>query len=494
MFLRRLIVVSILLYASASFGQNGFVLTNDEAFFQPNTVSVMSIQNDGSLLRVGKFLTGGGGNAGNGFDAVRRIIVSPDNRFVFASNARSNDISTFTIDKNTGQLTLVTGSPFATGGNGCDGIGLAISPDMHFLFSANTCSGDISGFTVGTDGSLHSLGAPVPAGAIPVDLKVTPDGKFLVVSLFSFSGGLVAVFNVGSDGSLTPVSGSPFADGNPPGGFTTSLDINCAGDRVFVDNASGLPVIDVFNIDSSGMLTQISGSPFTAPGNGVSAITLSPDDKFLFASNQINSVTSFNVAADGTLTVVPSTPVASAGTPFLNGLATDSTGQFLYVAGFINNVAAYTIDGSGGLTLHAGSPFHTSGIGGFESLATFPAKSCTRTLTVGIEVKPGGDTPAVINSQAQGTIPVAILASSTFDPVSQVDPASLKFGHSGTENSLAFCNANGEDVNGDGLADLVCHFSTPASGFVVGDTQAILTGNTLTGVPIAGTAAINVIH
>jgi hypothetical protein len=64
----------------------------------------------------------------------------------------------------------------------------------------------------------------------------------------------------------------------------------------------------------------------------------------------------------------------------LNGLATDSTGRFLYVAGFVNNIAAYTIDSQGGLTLEAGSPFHTSGFGGFESLATFPSKSCVKTV------------------------------------------------------------------------------------------------------------------
>lgn len=491
MLIRMLALILTLLSAAVLFAQTGFVYTNDDSFFAPNTVSVMAIQNDGSLTKVGSFHTGGTGNAGNGFDAVRRVIVSPDNRFVFASNARSNDVSVFTIDRTTGSLSLVPGSPFSTGGNGCDGIGLAATPDMSFLFAANTCSSNISVFRIGSNGSLQLLGAPISTGALPVDLKVTSNGNFLAVSLFSFSGGLIAVFSIGNDGSLTPVNGSPFSDGNPPGAFTTSLDTNCASNLLFVDSASGLPVIDVFKIDVTGSLSQIPNSPFTAPGNGVTAISLSPDEKFLFASNQLNSATSFSVAADGSLSVVAGTPVASTGTPFLNGLATDSTGHFLYVAGFINNIAAYTIDAQGGLTLQAGSPFHTSGIGGFESLATYPSKSCT--LEVNIEVKPGDADPA-INSQAQGTIPVAILASSTFDPITQVDTTSLKFGPSGTENSLAFCNADGEDVNGDGLPDLVCHFNTQASGFQIGDTQAKLTGKTFTGTPITGTAAVTIVH
>ena len=384
---RTLALIAILLFATVLFAQNGFVYTNNDSFFGPNSVSVMAIQTNGSLTQVASFLSGGQGNGGTGFDAVRRVIVSPDDRFVFASNARSNDVSAFTIDKTTGRLSLVSGSPFSTGGNGCDGIGLAATPDMHFLFAANTCSGNISVFNIAGDGSLQLLAPPISTGAIPVDLRVTSNGNFLMVSLFSFSGGLVGVFSIGSGGSLTPVAGSPFSDGNPPGAFTTSMDTNCASNLLFVDSASGLPKIDVFKIDPTGSLAQIANSPFTAPGNGVTAIYLSPDEKFLFAANQLNSATSFNVAADGSVSVVAGTPVASTGTPFLNGLATDSTGHFLYVAGFANNIAAYTIDTGGGLTLQAGSPFHVSGFDGLESLATFPSKSCSE--KVRIEIKPG---------------------------------------------------------------------------------------------------------
>jgi 6-phosphogluconolactonase (cycloisomerase 2 family) len=491
MYVRTLMLIFTQLFAVSLFAQSGFLYTNDESFFGPNTVSALAIQTDGSLTKVGKFQTGGTGNLGNGFSSVRRIIVSPDNRFVFASNEGSNNVSVFAIDKTTGALSLVAGSPFSTGGNGCDGIGLAATPDMSFLFAANSCSANISVFKISSDGSLQLLGAPSSLGANPIDVRVTSNGKFLMASLFSLSGGLIAVLNIGNDGSLTPIAGSPFSDGSPGGGFSTSLETNCASDLLFELNSSGLPQINVFNISATGSLTQIPNSPFTPPGNGVDAIDLSPDEKFLFASNQQNSVSSFSVAPSGALSLVPGTPVASTGTFFLGGLTTDASGQFLYSAGFINSIAAYTVDTQGGLTLHAGSPFHTSSSGGLEALAAFPSKSCA--IQVSIEVKPGDPDPP-INSQSNGKIPVAILATSTFDPLTQVDTTSLKFGHTGTENSLSFCNANGEDVNGDGLPDLVCHFDTRACGFQLGDTQATLTGKTLTGTTITGTAPVNVIH
>jgi DNA-binding beta-propeller fold protein YncE len=127
-------VVFTVLSAGVLLAQNGFVYPNDDSFSAPNTVSLMAIQGAGSSNKVQSFNTGGMGNSGSGFDAERRLIISPDNRFVFASNAGSNDVSGFTIDTTTGNLSLIVGSPFSTGGSGCQGIGLAITPNTTFLF------------------------------------------------------------------------------------------------------------------------------------------------------------------------------------------------------------------------------------------------------------------------------------------------------------------------------------------------------------------------
>ena len=60
----------------------------------------------------------------------------------------------------------------------------------------------------------------------------------------------------------------------------------------------------------------------------------------------------------------------------------------------------------------------------------------------------------------------------------------------GGEHSLGFCNRGGEDINGDGLPDLVCHFETQSTGFQSGDTLAILMGKTIQGVALVGQQAI----
>jgi Abnormal spindle-like microcephaly-assoc'd, ASPM-SPD-2-Hydin len=111
-------------------------------------------------------------------------------------------------------------------------------------------------------------------------------------------------------------------------------------------------------------------------------------------------------------------------------------------------------------------------------------------VRVTIDIKPGDSTNS-INPGSKGKIPVAILSSRTFNAVALIDQTSLTFGHSGDEASLAFCNA--EDVNRDGLPDLVCHFNTRSAGFVSGDTVGVLKGKTVDGIPVRGTDSVRII-
>ncbi len=113
-------------------------------------------------------------------------------------------------------------------------------------------------------------------------------------------------------------------------------------------------------------------------------------------------------------------------------------------------------------------------------------------LSVGIDIKPGG-VPNSINPAGHGTIPVAVLSTADFNAPAVVDPTSLTFGRTGAEASLAFCNGTPEDVNGDGLPDLMCHFSTEGTGFQAGDTQGILRGKTLDGRAFEGADSVRII-
>jgi hypothetical protein len=48
-------------------------------------------------------------------------------------------------------------------------------------------------------------------------------------------------------------------------------------------------------------------------------------------------------------------------------------------------------------------------------------------------------------------------------------------------------------VNADGLLDLVCHFDTRLAAFEAGDTQGVLTGETIGGTKIKGTDSVRIV-
>jgi hypothetical protein len=115
------------------------------------------------------------------------------------------------------------------------------------------------------------------------------------------------------------------------------------------------------------------------------------------------------------------------------------------------------------------------------------------TLPVSIMIKPTAPAPVPINAGSQGDTPVAILSTANFNATTQVRRSGLTFGATGNEASFLWCDPGGIDVNGDGLPDLMCHFSTPLEAFGSANTRAYLRGMTVSGTPIQGSEAIVIV-
>jgi len=89
--------------------------------------------------------------------------------------------------------------------------------------------------------------------------------------------------------------------------------------------------------------------------------------------------------------------------------------------------------------------------------------------------------PSSINLKKEGVVPVAILSTAEFDAVAMVNQQTLTFGATGLEKSWIRCGSPGEDVNGDGLLDLICQFDTKKAGLTCTSTTATVTGYTVDG-------------
>lgn len=360
-----------------------FVYT-DNNVFGPNSVTAFSVAGNGGLTNIGTFATGGQGSGGALFAANRARTCTVGNRlYVTNDGLNSNSVSGFDVNPVTGSLSLIPGSPFATGGSATGtGISLDCTPNGNFLIAANGGSSDITVFSIAANGALTTVaGSPFAAGGLSPDgIKVAANGQFLSVALVVSDA--IGMFTIAANGVLTPVLGSPFP--SPADGVVAGVEINCASSFLYAAQANDDGTnIDVFSISPTGALTLVQTSNNLGVGNNSNVGVLSPNDQFLFVSNQnSNSLTVFNVAANGTLSLVAGSPFfGTGGRPC--GIATNAAGTFLFTANNdTSTVSSFSIAGNGALTLVGSLGTGQPGFSGLQSLAVFPGKSCSAVFDV----------------------------------------------------------------------------------------------------------------
>ena len=177
----------------------------------------------------------------------------------------------------------------------------------------------------------------------------THTGQPYTVSAFSLNS---------SNGILTQVSGSPFSVGNAP----NSLAVDPAGKFVYVADLGSFD-ITVLSIGSGGVLAAVAGSPFPT-GNNPQAITIHKSGKFLYVATVTpgnptpGAIWAYSVdASTGAIVPLAESPFPAGQLP--SSITTDRSGMFLYAGDLTAGlILGYSIDQStGALTPIPGSPF-----------------------------------------------------------------------------------------------------------------------------------------
>jgi hypothetical protein len=106
--------------------------------------------------------------------------------------------------------------------------------------------------------------------------------------------------------------------------------------------------------------------------------------------------------------------------------------------------------------------------------------ACNGTINVHADIKPGSDPNSINCEKTNGVIPVGVLSRPRWSATT-IDADSVRFGPSGakevhTDPNTGAALRHVEDLDGNGLPDMVFHFKSGDTGIRCGDTSATIRG------------------
>jgi len=182
--------------SSLSFSPDGqFLLVTEKV---TNKIDAFHVQIDGTLGPIAVNASAGPGAFAVLFAPNGTALVSETGP---AGGTDASAISSYTVIAN-GTLSAVSTSVPTLGAATC---WLVVTPDGRFVYTSNAGTSTISGFAISSAGALTALPGTIlgtnPSGSTNVDIALSSDGKYLYT--LNSGTGTVSVFGVNQDGTLT---------------------------------------------------------------------------------------------------------------------------------------------------------------------------------------------------------------------------------------------------------------------------------------------------
>ncbi len=243
-----------------------------------------------------------------------------------------------------------------------------------YVESNDPAKNAIFAFKQNADGSLTQMpGSPFATGGLGVGPSTAlgpydSDQEIITNSdhslLFAVNGGsdTISIFQIKSDGSLTPVEGSPF-----PSGGSNPVSLGLSRDSILcVVNQDqnpghpgrGTPNYTSFRVTEAGSLVPVKRSTYSVDdGSSPSQALISPDGSLMFGADFLGGLLrTFRIAGNGRLVPsdvqpLPAAEFADSGAPALPlGMTVHPKRRLLYVNFVtINRTAVYQYDRAGNL-------------------------------------------------------------------------------------------------------------------------------------------------
>jgi 6-phosphogluconolactonase len=337
-----------------------------------------------------------------------------------------------------------TGPNLGTGctstGSGVGTTGTTSGAASAFVFAGDS-TGTIDSYTLSAAASTFAATSgytgPTAPTNIPVAGMAVAQGLYLYAVYYE--DGEILGWSIGSNGSLTPIAGSPFSasyllNSALPGGTQTMIT-NPTGTLLFVEDLAGTAIY-TYQIGQGGVLAATNnGSPLIVPGLPENLAT-DGLGKFLYVTLEpvgagSAEIGAYAISSSGSLTAVPGSPFSYSiyqveGDPsgkYLIGTASESGISSLYVF----NIQS-TGTNAGAISPVTGAPFPT--VYPPHSIAVQPNTGGDLIYSFSLSTTTGGYNPIEGYELNTSTGALTAISGSPFTTVSSGDLG--QFDQSGT--------------------------------------------------------------
>ncbi|MEO8174124.1 MAG: lactonase family protein [Sediminibacterium sp.] len=279
------------------------------------------------------------------------------------TSGKSKGIYVYKFNANNGEVQYVSNTDSSANPSF-----LAIAPDGKHLYAVNEINRSQAGLVAAYDfdpatGKLSFINQQSSGSENPCHISITKNGKWLAVA--NYSGGSLATFPVNADGSLQPFSqhivhtGKGFNPQRQEKPHVHSVFFS-PDEKYLLSPDLGLDQVFVYQFNTKAVkpLTPAVNAK-TEPGMGPRHLDFSPDGKYMYVIEEMGGAVDVYAYKNGVTSFIQriaSHPADFKGQPGSADIHVSPDGKFLYASnrGTENNIAIYSINTATGRLINVG--------------------------------------------------------------------------------------------------------------------------------------------
>ncbi len=325
-----------------------FAMTNAT---EGNEIVVYERFNNGTINRLRSVSTRGLG-IGVDTDTQGPLRLSENNRYLYAVNPGSDNISVFEVDGTRLRFLQIIGA-------GDQPLSLTIHGNLLYSLDGSVAGNGIRGFRIARNGTLtplqdsfRMLSSPI---AVPGEVRFSPDGRTILVTqkttnVLLAPQNAIDAFSIGDDGyaSAAPIRNASF------GLRPFSLAFRNDGKLVVVESFNAAPNLSAassYQFNADGTIAVISGSVANMQTD-VCWVLITNDGRYVYTANfGSGTISSYSLSPSGNLTLLNGAAASLGDMSQPVDIDLSANGRYLYqLLRGTGAVAAFRIEANGALT------------------------------------------------------------------------------------------------------------------------------------------------